>query len=346
MLWILVLFAGVFLVWWGLNPDRNSIAAEAAPEPSEQTIITPHLDQAISGGQNVLWCSTLQLAWNELATLAEGPIQMENETPLVSQLNEQTATKADLDEASYVVTAGIVGQEELSGLPQELLQEMEALPKGSLIAYAYLSKILPFEWAFTRYTQPFSYGGQEVASFGIPQYMPDDPNDAKLGKQLVILDYADADDFIVELKTRSGIDRLILAKVSPGATLQATVNTVVERVSGAQPSGLQELESLVIPVLDFDLTRAYPELCGRKIIAANQEVNGKQFSLVTQRIRFKLDETGAALESKAVFVSAPPPREFVFDKPFLLLLLQQDAEAPYLAVWVENAALLVPFVSH
>lgn len=346
MVWIFVLLAGVFLVWWGDTSVHHSIAAETATESSGQTIITPHLEQPLSGGQNVLWCSTLQLAWNELSTLAEGPIQMEDEAPLVSLLNEQTATTADLDEASYVVAAGIVGQKELSDLPQELLQEMESLPKGSLFAYAYLSKTLPFEWAFTRYTQPFAYGGQEVAAFGIPQYMPDDPNDAKPGKQVLILDYADADDFIVELKTGSGVDRLILAKISPEATLQTTVNTVVERISGAQPAGLQELESLVIPVLDFDLARAYPELCGRKIIAANPKVNGKQFSLVTQRIRFKLDETGAALESKAVFVSAPPPREFIFDKPFLILLIQQDAETPYLAVWVENAALLVPFVLH
>jgi hypothetical protein len=37
-------------------------------------------------------------------------------------------------------------------------------------------------------------------------------------------------EFIVELNTVAGADRLILAKVHPGRTLQETVQSVLERV--------------------------------------------------------------------------------------------------------------------
>ena len=62
-------------------------------------------------------------------------------------------------------------------------------------------------------------------------------------------------------------------------------------------------------------------------------------------LRKKTDETGAELESKAIFVSALPPRKFIFDKPFLLMLIRQDASMPYFVLWVNNADVLVPFQS-
>ncbi|MHB8900833.1 MAG: hypothetical protein ACYC6Y_18950 [Thermoguttaceae bacterium] len=35
------------------------------------------------------------------------------------------------------------------------------------------------------------------------------------------------------------------------------------------------------------------------------------------------------------------PHRMIFDKPFLVLLQRRDREVPYLAMWVENAELLV-----
>lgn len=323
----------------------NITNATGAEQETEATLIVPHLDFEIPTGQNVVWCSTLQLAWNELMALADGPIRMEAEAPLVDVLNQQSTTTADLDPASYVVAAGIVGQGELAEPAQELkeLQDTEALPEGTLMAYASLSKALPFEWAFTRYTQPLTFGDQQVSSFGLPQYMPTEPTDTKAGEQVSILDYVSDDEFVLELHTQSAGDRLILAQVPPVSTLAATVQQVLDRISGSERGTLQELETLVVPVIDFDKARTYPELCGQPLVVENEQVNGKEFSLVTQRIQFSLDETGATLDSKALFVSSPSPRQFIFDAPFLVMLMQEGAASPYLAVWVANADLLVPF---
>ncbi|GAK61656.1 hypothetical protein U27_01557 [Candidatus Vecturithrix granuli] len=364
---ILLYMVGTAIFLPGCKNTKNQAGAEPTPTPTviptatatpavhtEKTIITPSLSENINPDQNLLWCATLQLAWNELFDLAEGPIAMENEPPVVTLLNQQKTLNLALDEASYLAKAGFVTPEIVKDLEethqqkfpdQPFPQELQGLPQNSLMAYAYLLKTLPFEWAFTRFTKPFNYQETPVASFGLAQYMSGHPTDDNLARQVSVLDYQNGDDFILELHTTSQADRLILAKISPAATLQATLDQVLKRVESAQPTAMQNLETVIVPVIDLDRTRQFPELCGRKITAPNAAINGKALSLVEQRIQFRLDETGAVLESKAVFVSAMPPRKFVFDKPFLLMLIRQDASTPYFVLWVNNADILAPFTS-
>jgi len=67
--------------------------------------------------------------------------------------------------------------------------------------------------------------------------------------------------------------------------------------------------------------------------------------LALQNIRFRLDERGAILKSEAAMAACLPnePRQFIFDKPFLILLERHDAAQPYFALWVDNPELLAPF---
>lgn len=344
---------GLFLLCGGCCSASKTIKENIQDTTMNMTHteVIPHLQQAIQPGQNLLWCSTLQLAWNELYDLAGGPITMEEEAPLVALLNQRTATKSEIDPESYAALAGIVGQLDLTELEtqakhfdaQAVIAELQSLPAGSLTAYSYLFKQLPFEWAFTRFKTPLLFGEAQVAAFGVQQYMPGRDEDDRIAQQVSILDYQGDSDFIVQLQTQSAQDRLILAKVKPAPTLEATLHAVLKRVQTAAPEALQKLESLTIPVIDFDRQKAYPELCNRKITSGSAEVKGRQFSLVTQRIRFKLDETGAQLESKTRFLAAKPPRRLTFDAPFLVVLVRQEADTPYFALWVDNAEILTPF---
>ena len=70
-------------------------AADLKANASElkHTVVTPHLEQKIEPGTNVLWCNTFQLAWNELCDLAGGPIAMDSPPPDVAILNKRTASK-------------------------------------------------------------------------------------------------------------------------------------------------------------------------------------------------------------------------------------------------------------
>lgn len=102
-----------------------------------------------------------------------------------------------------------------------------------------------------------------------------------------------------------------------------------------------------MPVLDFDICREYAELLGQNVQAKSPKVNGLPFVFAKQQIRFRLDETGAKLKSEALgFIFSGPPRDFTFDRPFLIMLLRKGANQPYFALWVGNTELLVKAPAH
>ncbi len=92
---------------------------------------------------------------------------------------------------------------------------------------------------------------------------------------MLVYDYQDNDDFIIELKTRSKSDRLILAKIHPGQTLAGTVAAVDKRIQQSQPGSMQKCADLFIPVIDFDVLRPYNEITSP----------GSPFAIAVQQIR-------------------------------------------------------------
>jgi len=328
---------------------------KATADRLKHTIVTPHLEQQIKGDKNVLWCATAQIAWNELCRLAGGEIHLEDEPPMVALLNKRAASREDLDPASYVAMAGVVGDGILSKIEMALREKFagqasvelapapRALPADFWVAYAYLFKQLPFAWAFTRFdSSRLTFDNTEVVSFGISQFLPSQENEARMASQVAVLDHRNNDDFIIELKTRSKEDRLVLAKVPPAGTLRETIEEVRRRSAGSRAGKMESCEDLFIPVLNFDVMREYSEVYGRRITAKNPRVDGTEIVIAKQRIRFKLDETGAVLASESVWAGGLVPRSLIFDKPFLILLERRGAANPYFALWVANAELLVP----
>ncbi len=99
----------------------------------------------------------------------------------------------------------------------------------------------------------------------------------------------------------------------------------------------------MIPRLIASVERQYSEIVGRNI-------NGSELfvSEAVQSIRFRLDETGVVLESEAVLIgddfggSPPGQRKFIFDRPFLIYLIECDADQPYFAAWIANSELMEP----
>ena len=146
---------------------------------------------------------------------------------------------------------------------------------------------------------------------------------------MLVYDYKSVDDFIVELKTQSQSDRLILAEIPWERTLAETVATVWTRLQQSKPGSMQRHTDLFIPVIDFDVLRHYHELA--------------DIGVALQQIRFKLSVRGAILKSESVIVKAAAFKNLVFDKPFLVMIRRTDASQPYFALWIANAELLVPF---
>ncbi len=315
----------------------------------KRTIVTPHMEQKIIPDTNILWCSTFQLAWNELCELTGGPIEMKSTSPMVRILNRKGASKNDLDEESYVAMAGLKNEGIVDKIRKQLNLKFngQAVPalldnvstsQMTWVAYAYLFKELPFKKAFYRFHGELNFDGDFVDSFGIEQFQNDD---MKLASQVNVLYYKDNDNLIIELKPETEEDRIILAKVSPRDSLASTLKMVETRIETSTPSQLRDLETLFIPVLNFDILRRYTEVSNLPIQSANDKINGTKIEMAVQSIRFRLDERGAVLKSEVALADSLMPRSFIFDKPFMIMLMRKGAKTPYFLLWVGNSELLV-----
>jgi len=359
---VTVILVGVFVAlvgWWAWESYQgrvlgNGYLLRANADKLKSTIVTPHLECPIEDGKNVLWCSTFQLAWNEGCALIGEDIHLEEEPPMVPILNKKTATKKDLDEASYVAMAGFVKDGINEKIKEALLGKFgedvrtpladTRVPGEDLVQYAFLMKDLRFAVPF----EPLHHGelkfrGTPVRAFGLTEPTG---RASQIASQVILHDEPEGGvnrECIVELKTKSEDDRLILAMVKPKPTLRKTIAAVRERMEKARARTAEAYTHVMVPKLNFDLLKEYRELLNKRLRVKNAEVNGWPIIMASQTIRFQLSEHGARLRSEAeVAESAPDPAPPIFNKPFLILLMRRDAKAPYFALWVDNIELLVP----
>ena len=323
----------------------------------KDTQIVAQPDVALDPAKNVLWCGTLQLAWNKAIDLVGEKLRFTQPSSVADLLNREDFTQADLSPDCYVAIADF----EKNNVEDEIRAALEKTfhgaaspelipPKPSnpgpddFVAYAYLYKNLAFAHPFSD-NDPLTFTGKKVQDFGLShadQLSPD------VFQQIEIYDYQSANNFIVELKTKATGDQLILAKVPPGATLQATIDAALQRVSANKPEIAGHSDSLAVPKLNFDLKKEFDELQGL-ILDPSPSAKIKQklrIEKAEQLVRFQLNEKGAVLKSEAVIVmralAMMPRHSMIFDQPFLVIMKEANSAKPYFALWVGNATLLVP----
>lgn len=363
----LILLVGLILSLdvFGWLPGHEAVSSEAdlltaCHDQLQATTITPHLELPISTGSNVLWCGTFQLAWNEMCTLLGEDIHFAVDPPMVTPLNKKTFVRDHIDDASHVSLAGFVRNGILQKIPQALKEKFggQAAPHylpdpglsprpQDIVAYSYLFKHLEFAKHFERLDEALPFGEKKVSAFGLAEYKP--AHEA-IFPQVSILEYNGPDDFIIELKSKAEEDQLILAKIRPSGTLGETVEDVLARIGSATPTPMVSGDVLAVPRFNFDLTRIYTELTNRLLVVKNPKV-AKDLLLLSaiQNIRFQVDEKGVRLRSEshtsfgcAARVEPQTQHYLILDKPFLVMMKRVDADAPYFALWVDNAELLVP----
>ena len=338
---------------------------KADVNPLTDTRLLAHPDQPLDPKLNTLWCGTLQLAWNEAMELVGEKLNLVTSNgsalPAVTQteidlLNRQIFQRDDLDPSSYVALADFehnhVEQEIRAALEKTFQGEAspELIPPtpphpgpDDFVAYAYLYKNLAFAIPFGE-IPALHFDEKDVEAFGLNQDMH--LKTAPEG-QVLIYDYKSPDDFVIELKSKSTDDQLILAKVAPGATLGATSAAVLKRMKLGPPLGTGPEDDLAVPKLNFDLRKDFMELEGLvlKPTASTKIQNQLKVAKVQQLIRFQLNEKGAVLKSEATIVmkalAIMMHHRLVFDRPFLLLMKQKNAKLPYLELWIANTTLLI-----
>lgn len=342
------------------KPDLDVLDAD---RQLPRTRVVPTLESKHEKGANLMYCATLQLAWNELVEMLDSPIKLDGDPSAAKSLNKKDFTREMLDKQSYYVFCGMGAdaparmraelQEHFAGAASPKLIPSDNLGLNEFVAYAYLFKNLEFSIPFYPYPSALEFDSARVTSFGVPARGRD--RAAQLSN-VVVHDHVSDDDFVFELKSKTP-DRLIVAKLTPAGSLQKTIEDVLGRLNRTKRTTLEYDEMLQVPGFNFELVKQFGELAPRKLYHKNWPVPG-ELKEVAQLIRFKLNERGAILKSEAkkrgsVGESSidddgappPPPRLFICDKPFLILMLRPDQKKPYFAMWVENPELMAKFTA-
>lgn len=359
----LMLLIGLSSVACGIVPPvkhdeiAGKPALKALASDLKATTVVATIEQPIPDGRNVLWCATAPLAWHELAEAMGGPLSaaaIGEGAAMVAALNKTASERADLDEASFVALGGF-GRDGIIQQIRDALQERfkgaaspgllpPAIGPDEILAYSYLFKHLEFAEPLIRGEHALPFRGAKVACFGV--WSSDRvQNWGEIARQVSIHRYESPTDWVVELTTKATGDRLIIARLDRKPSLGETISAALASAASDKPESMKKDDRLVVPLLNFDVTRVYGELGGA--VLTGSKASGPVNAAI-QNIRFRLDEKGAVLKSEMAFgVTAAPivrePRVMVCDGPYLIAMARAGAERPYFAAWIDNPELLVPF---
>jgi hypothetical protein len=196
-----------------------------------------------------------------------------------------------------------------------------------------------------------NFGTEKVESFGF----------VKNGAQHAEIKYfLSEDDFAVSIFCENPKQELILIKttISDSATFLEEVFRydanvrVSENMKKLALSGDESLdpanyflignEKMQVPIIDLSFYMDYLSIVGSKFNSKKGFwVVGKAY----QEIAFKMDQNGAEVKSYAVAAlsrgGAPPKiQEFIYDKPFIIMMKNKGSKYPYFMAVIRNSELM------
>jgi hypothetical protein len=336
-------------------------------ENLKKTTIVPTLDTPGPSNNNIVWCSSSQIAWNTLKDTVIGePILVDGAENLCNSLNNAEQSSADLVEKSYFTAAGFVKdgivetiQSEMAKrFPSEPTPQFDALGPDYIISYSYLTGEIKFKTPFREVKEGFTFKDSQgnealIAGFGVWEgYLPIYKN---ICEQIEVLYYnplpevgtpdTGVTEFALDLCKHSSPYQVVVACVEHKETLNKTLDNLQNKIANFKKDSRSEflrkfdkVDILMVPNMFWKIVHHFKELEKKPLL--NKDYEGMPIIDASQTIRFRLDRSGVILRSEARFVVGAVPREFVFNKPFLIYLKKRDAEHPFFVMWVANAELL------
>lgn len=342
------------------DPHENSFSD--ASDALQQTLIVPTLDTPIPENRSAIWCSSFQLAWNQLKTIGEGPIQLENAQTIADRLNRGEQTEDDLDPQHVYATAGFVKDGIVPRIHADLAKKFPDwpapqfdVPADGAVAYGYMTAHVAFKVPFFDNDEPFLFtdsAGKKtpVKSFGIRK--KDDYAYQQLRDQVQVLHFSEdvfwtdkeGSEFIVDPCKDSRPYQMILARIERNPTLADALADVQEKITKSPTEGhrarCNPRDTLLIPAMHWQVSHHFKELEGRDKRFHNAPLKDLFLDTALQSIQFRLDRSGAQLASEAKLYVKPGASYFNFNRPFLIILKKRDAKQPFFVMWVDNPELL------
>ncbi len=344
--------------WSGDVPAHWAFSGNSAD--LKQTIIVPTLDSPIQPGKNIIWCSSFQLAWNELRDKVIGePVRVSEAQEIADRLNQAQEDASDLPADSFYVASGWADKGIVGEIQRQMAKKFPhaTIPDFSqvghdLILFAYLTGRVRFTIPYLINDKPFNFKSSEgqdyaVISFGIRE--SDMSAQDHLRRQIEVLyvpgyhelaEERAQNEYVLDLCKESKPNQLVLARVDFKGSLAQTMSHVSKLIEKQHAPEFGVNDVLLVPELGFKIQHEFQELEGQKKTCLNQGFLSIHIAKAIQAIDFRLDRSGASIESSALAQMRSTPHQFVFNSPFLIYMKKRGAERPFFVMWVDNAELL------
>lgn len=317
-------------------------------ENSKLDILT--LFQSQSNAQNKLWVGTMQLAFNDVKeNIVKGDIYFKNEKPTsdLIGLNQNLFNKDMLNEKSYYTSWGKTSLKAKNTIKKDIKKKFNTNSdildlldwteeEGNYYAYAMLKKDFEFFTPFDKLDKlSFNNSKEKYNFFGINEKSKKD-----LRKSVNVMFYNNENDYAIQLPTKTN-DIVYLYRTDSNKDFEKIYKKMIKEsnnYTGNRDFG--DRDTLKVPNLKIKETKKYPELCNKTIIGTDF-----YFSEVIETIDLELDERGGKIKSEAAIMvktnslfmpEENKPRNFDFDKSFVMFLIDEGKTDPYFAIKVEN----------
>jgi hypothetical protein len=362
----LVALTALFAIaWWSLRlwGERvlHPLTFDDSSDELRETVIVPTLDAPIPNGKSAVWCASFQLAWNRLKDDVAGePIRLAKAQEIADRLNRAGSSESDLEPDSVYAAAGFardgivkrIRSEMSARFPRVAAPELPVSPEGA-VAYAYLAAAAKYEHPYFENDEPLLFrdsAGREnsVGSFGIRA--KDDYAYHQLRDQVGVL-YSDPEsagregevkEFVLDLSKTSQPYQVVVARVDRRSTLAETLEDIQRKVASHRPDWSMVLprDTILVPNMAWRIGHRFRELEGRDRPFQNAALQGMHIDAAIQTIQFRLDRSGAELDSEAKTYVKPTASHFHVNRPFLVYMVRRDGQRPFFVAWIENAELL------
>lgn len=297
---------------------------------------------------NSFWCSTFQIAWEELKTeLNLSKIEfVDEDNELVNKLNNTTFGLNSISDKDYYLFVDDYNIQVSNIINRDLKQKFNIKTKifdnlkfenlNGKIIYSYLEKKYTFKNKFDTYNNSYFTTNKEnsvkVKKFGIY----DSSNDNLLNN-IESSYYIDLLNYGICLNTEENEEIILIMTNEIEENFEVLWQKYKENQAEYQHE-FDKYDELSIPYINIDGFFNYNDLCYKYIKDTEEYIE-----CALQNVKLSLNEFGGKLENEVNIKSGSMSSKssFYFSRPFVVFIKEKEKEDPYFALKIFDESFLM-----
>jgi hypothetical protein len=347
---------------------KRILALGFAAHASAGVITVPDPHSPLPEGGSVVWSPLFQATWDAMNREVGGKLEkVDPPNELMARLDAfEWKPEAVMPEGAWKTWAGLATPDFLKRVNAEAARMTgeekgpfslsENPAPGTIACFGLLDREVEFAKPFFRSAKaPLRFGSAKspVQFFGTTA-----AHAAAHGDVVKVLAYTPADDsHALEISCKGADDKVILYMPGKAEGFAAACRQIREwrkawDEAQAEKSADRQLrmgDEVRVPYVALDTAASFT---GALQGGRHYGIEGDPWKVIRaeQKTKFELHEKGARVRVEASldlepFGPAPviKPRRFIYDRPFFVFLWRENAEWPYLGVWVGDTSALRDF---